>query len=239
LGEDSSKRNPDREGRILDAAARLTLRFGYDKTTVSEIAEEARISKGAVYLHFKSKEALFETLVLRESEALVDDIMQRFASDTQPFNLFTLFVQAITALLANPVLAYFVREERHFLEGMMQRMGNTGLILENQTMATMMMQRFQQAGLLRPDVDPAEVAYVIGVIRYGLLTVNNVIPPEQAPPLERVGALLGDILNRGLSTGQPADEAQLKAGLMQVVESWRTLVRRWREGLYDDTGRDS
>ena len=61
--------NAEREERILDAAAELFIHFGYDKTTVSDIASEAGISKAAIYLHFKSKDDLLEALILRETEA--------------------------------------------------------------------------------------------------------------------------------------------------------------------------
>jgi len=46
----------DREELILDAAYRLLARFGYRKMTVEDIAREAGIGKGTVYLHFASKE---------------------------------------------------------------------------------------------------------------------------------------------------------------------------------------
>ena len=55
--------DPDREQRILDAAADLIAHFGYDKTTVDDIARRAGVSKGAIYLHFKSKDDLFEGLL--------------------------------------------------------------------------------------------------------------------------------------------------------------------------------
>ncbi|MBN8620470.1 MAG: helix-turn-helix transcriptional regulator, partial [Anaerolineae bacterium] len=67
--------NIERENRILDAAARLITHYGFDKTTVSDIAEAAGISKGAVYLHYKSKEALFEALIIRESETILEDML--------------------------------------------------------------------------------------------------------------------------------------------------------------------
>jgi AcrR family transcriptional regulator len=55
-----------REQRILDAAAELIIRQGYDKTTMSDVADAAGISRGVVYLHFKGKDKLFEALVHRE-----------------------------------------------------------------------------------------------------------------------------------------------------------------------------
>ncbi len=56
----------DKENRILDASMELFIKFGYDKTTVAEVAKNAGISKGAIYLHFKSKDDLFESLLFRE-----------------------------------------------------------------------------------------------------------------------------------------------------------------------------
>jgi AcrR family transcriptional regulator len=43
---------------ILDAAEKLFARFGYRKTTIDELAREAGIAKGTVYLYFKSKEEI-------------------------------------------------------------------------------------------------------------------------------------------------------------------------------------
>lgn len=48
--------SPATRDRILDAADRLLARFGYRKMTVDDIAQEAGIGKGTVYLSFPSKE---------------------------------------------------------------------------------------------------------------------------------------------------------------------------------------
>ena len=53
-----------RRERILDAATSLISHFGYNKTTVADIAAKAGISKGAVYLHFKSKDEVLEALLI-------------------------------------------------------------------------------------------------------------------------------------------------------------------------------
>jgi AcrR family transcriptional regulator len=51
--------------RILDAAERLLGRFGYRKMTVEDIAAEAGIGKGTVYLSFPSKEEVVLSTVDR------------------------------------------------------------------------------------------------------------------------------------------------------------------------------
>jgi AcrR family transcriptional regulator len=57
---------------ILDAADSLFQRYGYQKTTVDDIAREARIGKGTIYLHFKSKEAVALSCLSRLNERLFE-----------------------------------------------------------------------------------------------------------------------------------------------------------------------
>jgi AcrR family transcriptional regulator len=47
---------------VLDAARSLFGRKGYAQTSVDEIADAARVTKGAVYHHFAGKEALFRAV---------------------------------------------------------------------------------------------------------------------------------------------------------------------------------
>ena len=54
------QRRPDRRpDEILDAALRVFARCGLHKTNLEEVAREAGISKGTIYLYYKNKEELF------------------------------------------------------------------------------------------------------------------------------------------------------------------------------------
>jgi AcrR family transcriptional regulator len=46
-------------GCLVEAAAKVFTRRGYDKASLDEVAEEAGFTKGAVYSNFKGKEDLF------------------------------------------------------------------------------------------------------------------------------------------------------------------------------------
>lgn len=64
-----AKRNKIREQRrhsILKAARKLFFEKGFKNVTVESIAKKANISKGAVYLHFKSKDEIYTHLLLSE-----------------------------------------------------------------------------------------------------------------------------------------------------------------------------
>lgn len=60
-----------RHAQILDAAERLFHHYGPVKTTVAEIAREAGISVGSVYLHFSSKDAIWIELSHRRHESVL------------------------------------------------------------------------------------------------------------------------------------------------------------------------
>jgi AcrR family transcriptional regulator len=59
------RRPPDRLQQILDAATRVFARSGLDKTKMSDVAAEAGVSHGTLYLYVESKEALFRLLLDR------------------------------------------------------------------------------------------------------------------------------------------------------------------------------
>ena len=62
-GHDARKRR-----QILDGARRLFLSQGFDAASMGDIAREAGVSKGTLYVYFDSKERLFTELVREEKE---------------------------------------------------------------------------------------------------------------------------------------------------------------------------
>ena len=59
------RRAEDRPAEVLDAALRLFASKGFAATKVEDIAQEAGLSKGAIYRYFSSKDQVFESLVRR------------------------------------------------------------------------------------------------------------------------------------------------------------------------------
>lgn len=55
----------ERRSEVLDAALRTFTRFGYRKTSMDDVASEARISRPGLYFLFSSKSGLFQTAVER------------------------------------------------------------------------------------------------------------------------------------------------------------------------------
>ena len=53
--------------QIAEVFGRHVGRYGYDKTTLDEVARELRISKKTIYVHFGGKREIYEYIVEREA----------------------------------------------------------------------------------------------------------------------------------------------------------------------------
>ena len=67
------RRHREKERRrndIIDAAEQIFFSKGYDLATMDDVAEQAELSKGTLYLYFKSKEDLYMSITQRGLEIL-------------------------------------------------------------------------------------------------------------------------------------------------------------------------
>jgi TetR/AcrR family transcriptional regulator, regulator of autoinduction and epiphytic fitness len=60
-----------RRAAILDAALRVFGQYGYRRTSMDDIAREAEIGKGTIYLSFASKEEVFQALSQRVAQRML------------------------------------------------------------------------------------------------------------------------------------------------------------------------
>jgi AcrR family transcriptional regulator len=75
-------------GALVDAARELFAIHGYAATSLDAVAAKARVTKGAVYHHFQSKQQLFEAVFAREVERLCAVLPAVYASKSDPWNAF-------------------------------------------------------------------------------------------------------------------------------------------------------
>src|SRR5262245_12682919 len=60
--------------QILEGARRMFLAQGFDAASMGAIARQAGVSKGTLYVYFKSKEELFEAIVEEQCRAEAEQI---------------------------------------------------------------------------------------------------------------------------------------------------------------------
>lgn len=64
----SDEHKEQRRRQILEAAERVFARKGYEPVTMKDIVEEAQMSRGWIYLYFKTKEEIFEAFMEKKDE---------------------------------------------------------------------------------------------------------------------------------------------------------------------------
>src|SRR5260370_24179839 len=79
-GSSLPMRDPDKPQQIIEAAVRVFARQGYFNSRVSDIAREAGIAAGTIYLYFKTKEDILITL-FREKMAAFWASLRRAIND--------------------------------------------------------------------------------------------------------------------------------------------------------------
>lgn len=97
-----------RADRILDAAAELLVRYGYRKVTVEDVAAQAGVGKGTVYLHWRTKQQVFEALVIRESVGFVEHLVAGLRADATMLLPHRLHSTNYLEVMARPVLKALV-----------------------------------------------------------------------------------------------------------------------------------
>src|SRR5438132_1177960 len=73
--------SPSIRDSILDAGERLLAHYGYKKTTMDDLAREAGIGKGTIYLHFPSKEEVALCTIDRIVERLLHRLRAQAGTD--------------------------------------------------------------------------------------------------------------------------------------------------------------
>ena len=74
-------RDPDKPQQIIDAAVRVFARKGYYNSRVSDIAREAGIAAGTIYLYFKTKDDILVTLFRYKMTEFVDAMRKAIATE--------------------------------------------------------------------------------------------------------------------------------------------------------------
>lgn len=75
------------DGLILDAAELLFARHGLRGTRVREIAAAAGVNEATLYNYYRNKEALYEAVLERGIQPIVDIVRQTSAGDNSPENI--------------------------------------------------------------------------------------------------------------------------------------------------------
>jgi len=96
----AEKRGGDKRERIMDAAVHVFAHKGFWSSKISEIAREAGVADGTIYLYFKSKDDLLISLFEDRMERVNDTLAAAMASSDNAADKLRRFVQTHLQLVA-------------------------------------------------------------------------------------------------------------------------------------------
>jgi len=92
---------------LLDEATALFAERGYAGTSLEDVASASRVTRGAVYHHFASKQALFEAVLDRQEARVTDEVIAA-ASTADPWEAAMRALDTYLAHCCDPVYGRLV-----------------------------------------------------------------------------------------------------------------------------------
>lgn len=162
--------------RILRVALDLFSAKGYERTTVEAVARRIRLSKGAVYWHFKSKPHLLAELAVYMSNLQDERVLRMLPEPVSLHDLTAYFVERARLIVDTAEYRKFFRlmqnldwRSKKFAPlKMLLRQTETGVVSVIKSNLT----RLQRTGEVRPDADIVNAAVVLGALWLGLLKIR-------------------------------------------------------------------
>ncbi|MEU1397641.1 helix-turn-helix domain-containing protein [Micromonospora zamorensis] len=164
----------DRETKILDVAADMLVRHGYRRVTIDDVAGAAGIGKGTVYLHWKTREALFVAVFAREVRAAIADMVTALRADPAVALLHRFAVEFFLAILRRPLLyGMAIGDVQMWGKLVGSQTGYDGG--RHTTVLESYIDVLASRGLVRADLAPPELTYAFQAVFEGFVYAERAV----------------------------------------------------------------
>lgn len=208
----------ERGHKILDAAGELVLRWGYNKTTVDDIAKEAEVGKGTIYLHWKTRDDLFLTLIRRERLALSDDLQARIEADPDGARLGNILKHTMIATLNRPLLKALVLQRIEVWGKLVEREQDTQAYIQKMAGFKSYLEFLQSHNLVRQDDDPQAQVIMVSSIVTGFFQTGDLLPPNYQSSDEDLANFLCETVRRTFEPQEGITTEQLQIAKRSFLE---------------------
>jgi len=178
---------------IVSGALKLFAERGFASASIADIADAAGITKGAIYWHFESKDALFTAILDRIRLDWQDTIRTPLQQQHDPVRKIEILFDQYALFLKNePEVCLFL--QRALLESEGNYARRVAQVFDRtQDFIARIIEEAKQDGLLDPDLDSAVVARTI------LISLTGVTAHCHASRSISVDSVLGELKRQTLS----------------------------------------
>jgi TetR/AcrR family fatty acid metabolism transcriptional regulator len=190
-------RTEDKHKRILQAAIKVFAQNGFYNSKVSEIAKEAGVADGTIYLYFKNKDDILISLFEEEMERIIQSMKHEIEKGKDPFEKLKrfAFVQ-LNSKRENPDLAAIMEVELRQSSKFMKEYVNKKFI-EYLKIISRIIKEGQEVGIIKKGLDPIIISRAFWgaldeVARFWVLSSKRRIS------LPKSAEMISDVFIRGM-----------------------------------------
>lgn len=169
--DSSGKETPQ---RILDSAASLFASQGYSKTTLSDIADGAGISRGLPYVYFPSKRDLLDAVCLRAVNTWYESTKKKLSVGKEPpiESLKKSFKYSILYSASDPICRAIMAQDPKLLLPNSEKL-KAQIIAMNDEGFTHLFEELIAQGVVRSDIPLDDVLTIWRIVHDSLIHIHT------------------------------------------------------------------
>ncbi|MFE1175202.1 TetR/AcrR family transcriptional regulator [Streptomyces sp. NPDC058773] len=214
-----------RADRILDAAGELLLAWGYGRVTIDEIARRAKVGKGTVYLHWKTKDSLFLAVMLKAQFRIHHRQLARLRADALEILPSRMMSRQFLAFQNEPVLRALYSDDGDILGRLHDTARNEFAELMSQGDRNLRrhLEVLRAHGLVRDDTDVQHQQYALLATSTGFFLSESLLAGRAPDSLELRTEILARTIRSALEVPAeavpvPGTAHDLGAGLEPAAD---------------------
>ena len=160
----------DKQEHIIKSALKVFAQKGYGPVALDEIAREANLAKGTLYLYFQDKDDLVNKTILFVLDTIENAVRRNIDNTTSPLDILEQIVfNQLNIFLKNPDFfgLFFILSDPNLVSNR-EKLFN--VLLERQSdlldFEMRVIERAQELGLVKKELDAGEIAHLFD----GMLT---------------------------------------------------------------------
>jgi len=147
-------KTPDKHSKIIKAAVKVFASKGFFNARISDIAKEAAVADGTIYLYFNNKFDILISVFEEEIGNFINGVKELIAQEDDPRRMLEIFAQRHLIMMKdNKDLAEIIQMELRQSNKLIKEYRNTKFS-EYLDIISAIIKKGQQMGIFRKDINP-------------------------------------------------------------------------------------
>ena len=224
----------ERRQHILQVTRELIQRWGYKKTTIDDIARYANVAKGTIYLHWKTREELFEDLIIREWIRLMKEIRDHLSENPEVGTLGNFIKIAIQLMLKEPLMVALMTGDSETLGNISHSPAGETLMRIRIKHAYTFMQIQREQGLIRSDQTIETQFKMLAAIGLGFFTLDQYMPEPLHFLPDELAEQFAETIERTFAPPEPPPPQAIQEVTRQYLQLAQELIDEVEQWYYKE-----